>query len=266
MNLIMRSLQLDAEFVRLPLSKREIIDFLIKKYLLIIKNFLFRYKIGKSHIKIFRHNYYYYDKFGIAFLESVIVENRYLASYIKPNTQVVDVGAHVGEFNIFCKKILKTDKIISIEPIRESYVLLQKNTSQKTFNYAISTKKVVTMYTPDTTIMSSSLKGNIYQAKEKCHGVYLDNLEEIQKLKNIDLLKIDVEGGEYDVLRTAKETLKKTKYLFVEVSIQRLSTGDLFDVLRIIKNSCPKSEIRHIGKPFIISGNPICVDMLIKCS
>lgn len=266
MNPLMRSLQLDWGFIKLPLLVWEKTDFILKKYLLIIKNSLFGFKIGASHIKILGQNYYYYDKFGIAFLGSVLIENRYLTSYIKPKANIVDVGAHVGEFHIFCKKILKADRIISIEPVRESYLLLQKNTSQKSYNFAISTKKIVTMYTPDTTIMSSSLKGKNYQAKEKCSGIYLDNLEEVRKMKHISLFKIDVEGGEYDALRTAKETLQKTEYLFVEISIQRPSTGDMFEILDIVKNFCPNSKIIHVGKPFTISGKPICVDLLIKCS
>lgn len=266
MNPITRSLQLDLEFIQLPLSAWEIVGFLIKKYLLVIKNYIFGFKIGESHIKIFGNNYYYYDKFGIAFLESVIVENSYLASYIKPGATVIDVGAHVGEFNIFCKKILKAARVISIEPIQESYQLLQKNTSDKPLNFAISTKKIVTMYTPDTTIMSSSFKGSVCQGEEKSAGAYLDDIKEIRKIKHIDLLKIDVEGGEYDVLLTAKDTLKKTKYLFVEASIQRPASGDFFDILRMIKKIRPASKIIHVGRPFIISGKPICVDLLIKCN
>lgn len=266
MNPLIRSLQLDSEFIQLPLSVWEKTDFILKKYLLIIKNYLFGFKIGASHIKILGQNYYYYDKFGIAFLESVMTESRDLLPYVKPEATIIDIGAHVGEFHVFCKKILNAKNLISIEPIRESYLLLQKNITQKPLNFAISTKKMVNMYTPDTTIMSSPLKVKPYRKMEKCRGIYLDNLPEIRRLKNIDLVKIDVEGAEYDVLKTAKKTLQKTKYLFVEASIQRPAFGDLFDTLRVIKTYCPQSEIVNVGKPFTVSRKRPCVDLLIKCT
>ena len=266
MNLLLRSLYLDSQFIRLPLSPLQKVDFIVKKYLNIAKNYVWGLHIGKSHIKVLGQNYYYYDKFGIAFLESVLIENRYLTSYIKPGAVIVDIGAHVGEFHIFCKKILRAAQIISIEPVKESFLLLQKNIGQKPYNYAVSTKKNVIMYTPDTTIMSSSFRGSICQRQEECRGIFLDNLAEIRNLKNIDVVKIDVEGAEYDVLRTTKKTLTKTKYLFIEVSIQRPSSGNLFEILDIIKNYCPASKIIHIGRPFSIAGKPICVDILIRCN
>lgn len=266
MTLLTRSLELDREFIKLPISTSEKIDFILKKYLLIIKNHLLGFKIGSSRIKVFGKNFYFYDKFGIAFLESVLQENQILVKYIKPKATVVDIGAHVGEFHIFARKILNADRVISVEPIRESYSLLQKNASEETYHYAISTKSSVKMYTPDTTIMSSTLKGENYRAVEKSRGIYLDDLALVSKTKQIDLLKIDVEGGEFDVLCTARKTLQKTKYLFVEVSIQRPASGDIFNVLGKIKEFCPGSKLIHVGKPFLVSGKPMCVDLLFRCN
>lgn len=120
------------------------------------------------------------------------------------------------------------------------------------------------MYTPDTTIMSSPFKSEICREEEVCRGMFLDTLPQIRKLRKIDVLKIDVEGAEYDALYTARNTLKKTKYLFIETSIQRPSSGSLFDILRLVRNFCPKAEILHVGKPFIVSGKPMCVDLLIS--
>ncbi len=266
MQLLIRSLYLDIQFVSFPLPKWEIIIFLIKKYILLLKNIIFGFKPGQSYIKIFGHNYYYYDKFGIAFLQSVMIEGQCLTSYIKPNSIIVDVGAHVGEFNLFSKLILKALQVISIEPIKQSYLLLRKNAAGKTYNFAVSTEKNVIMYTHDTTIMSSSLKNGRAERTEKCQGIYLDNLEEVNKLKKIDLLKIDVEGAEYNVLITSQKTLKKTRYLFIEASINRPSYGDIHDILHLVKKSCPLAKLIYIGKPFIVFGKPFCVDLLIKCN
>ncbi|EKD94499.1 MAG: methyltransferase FkbM family [uncultured bacterium] len=264
MNLLLRSLYLDLKFFKLPISIFEKIIFIIKKYLIIVKNSLVNYKIGKSSITVFDHKYFYYDKYGIAFLQSVFTENIYLTKYIKPESIVIDIGAHVGEFNIFCKNILKTSRVLSIEPLSESYRLLIKNIDSKAFNYAISTHKTPTLYTPDTTIMSSVLKGDS-KKEEVCTGIGLDDIKEVKTLKKVNLLKIDTEGAEYNILLTAKKTLLKTEFLFIEASIQRLSTGDLFDIFRVIRKYCPKSSVIHVGNPFVLQNKTVCVDILFKC-
>ena len=49
-------------------------------------------------------------------------------------------------------------------------------------------------------------------------GVPLDTISKVPK---IDLLKIDVEGSEYQILIGARKTLKKTRYVILEVSIEK---------------------------------------------
>ena len=52
-------------------------------------------------------------------------------------------------------------------------------------------------------------------------------IAEIKQLPAIDLLKIDTEGAELEVLRYGTQTLRKSKFLFIEASVDRPCSGDL---------------------------------------
>jgi len=53
---------------------------------------------------------------------------------------------------------------------------------------------------------------------------------ETSAVDRINLLKIDTEGSEMDVLRSAGELLDKTDVVLVEMSIFRKNTGNIFAV------------------------------------
>jgi hypothetical protein len=49
-------------------------------------------------------------------------------------------------------------------------------------------------------------------------AITLDEIPKSIKLKKIDLIKIDVEGSEYEILKGFEYTLKLAKYLIIEIS------------------------------------------------
>jgi FkbM family methyltransferase len=60
--------------------------------------------------------------------------------------------------------------------------------------------------------------------------ITLDLYTETRNIKNIDLIVIDIEGGELNAFKGAVNTLKITKNILTEVSIeQRFGNGPLFD-------------------------------------
>lgn len=133
---------------------------------------------------------------------------------------VVDVGANVGIFSLQVAMATRdTSEVLAVEahPVIASFlrrnILLNRFEKIKVVSKAVGADKE--------RVLLSNLRG------DDMNHVTLSNHNSIEveqitlddltiDYEEIYLLKIDVEGGEYQVLRGAKKTLKKTKYLLVE--------------------------------------------------
>lgn len=262
-NLILRSIQLDLQFLIIPkISFSDKILFIFSKYILILKNFVFGFKLGKSYIKIFSRKYFYDDKFGISFLQSLYVDNAFLKKYITRDGVVVDIGANVGQFNFFCKNYLKARKIYSFEPVKQTYKILTRNVEKNIYNYAITNKSSLHIYIPNTSLAASNFQASKNDQIEKVKCKKIDDIEEIQNESHIDLFKIDTEGSEYDVIQASRDIIKKSKYILIEVSITRKSSGTFLDTMTILKNIIPNVQLIYIGRYFENNGITEAVDML----
>ncbi len=172
-----------------------------------------------------------------------------------PNSQPItflDIGASVGHFSLnICKKY-KIEKGILIEPVSKLIPILENSFPDKKvfriINAAISDiNSEADFYVNDEfDSISSLLKIDIgkpelmaLNIKEpiptKIQTFTLDHVFTTQELTNIDLIKIDVQGAEHLVLKSAIETLKKTKMVYTEFSFKPLydQSSTFFDLYKI---------------------------------
>ena len=82
------------------------------------------------------------------------------------------------------------------------------------------------VFTEENTAVSSVVRSGMEAANEKSskyvevEAKTLDAFAAENKLETIDLLKIDTESFEYNVLKAAYNTLKRTRYLHIEISVE----------------------------------------------
>ncbi len=141
------------------------------------------------------------------------------------NPVIVDVGANIGQFSFSIGKLLKTAKIFTFEPNKNLIKKLTNNTKDfdvKIFNFGLGNKNESLPFYAST--ISSEWSSFI----KPDNSDYVEEVLEIKKgddilsdLKSVDLLKIDVEGFEYQALEGMEDTLKRTRYLLIESSINR---------------------------------------------
>ena len=159
---------------------------------------------------------------------------------------LLDVGASIGKFSIDFLKINPDLIVYAFEPIPESYAIL-KNTLKAFknihyFNTAVgnedgnigfnlsshhTSSSVLKMSETHKTAFPESSGVNITQVKIS----KLDSLIDVSELKEKRaLLKIDVQGYEFEVLNGATEVLKEVDILITELSFIELYKGQkLFD-------------------------------------
>lgn len=265
MNLLIRSLQMDWEFIFLEITMQEKIEFIFKKYSIYLRN-IFAARLGV--VKLFGYTYYFDDKYGLAVLQSTYNDNAFLKHFISKNAVVVDIGANIGQFRFFSEHFLKAKRVYSFEPIHTTFLTLKKNFPKRSINTAIATKKKLTFYIPELSVWASALPQENNVKKEIVIGMRLYEIRQVQNEKVIDLLKIDVEGAEQDTLLASRKIAKRARYILIETSIDRTANVNVFTLLEQFRRILPSVELVRIGRSY---NNPTthttgAVDLLFKNS
>ena len=169
------------------------------------------------------------NKSSLQLLESIFIQREY-ADYFPfyQNAVIVDIGAHKGYFTIFAALNTAADsEIICVEPVSSNFKILERNILQQGYKNILLLKAAVAAFdgqleihlshdTNHSLIGENPLSGKS-NAIEKVKAITLDSLISQYQLDEIDFLKMDCEGAEYDILFNATfETLKRIKILSLE--------------------------------------------------
>jgi FkbM family methyltransferase len=136
---------------------------------------------------------------------------------------VIDIGANIGNHTVYWGKITNVKRIYSFEPVKSTFNILSRNIeinnlNQKVMIYNVglsdrTSRGTVVYYLLDNiggTPVHKSDDGDIKLER-------IDNIKEINDEAAIDFVKIDVEGGEKDVLNGGVEFFNKYKpMVFIE--------------------------------------------------
>ncbi len=151
---------------------------------------------------------------------------------------VFDVGANEGKYTKLIHSVITNAEIYAFEPHYKTYKLLNENVKAiqnvKTFNIAVSDKisklKLFDYIEKDGSghaSLNSEIFSTVHKASTISHEVEaktIDVISEENKLKQIDFLKIDVEGHELEVLKGAKKMLSNKKISIIQFEFTQLNT------------------------------------------
>ena len=170
---------------------------------------------------------------------------------------IIDVGANIGLFTFYSKIKCPNAKIFSIEPDPKNFKLLLENRRHNNLlqdviplDYAItSDSNNNSFYLSDNPGWSSlyNTRGAKGGKMVRVKSLTLSSLLHHYKISFIDLLKIDVEGAEYDIILNDNFIEQcKIKEIFVEVDKNprdnRFKFSDLLDYLKINFDSITINE------------------------
>ncbi|TSC85744.1 MAG: FkbM family methyltransferase [Microgenomates group bacterium Gr01-1014_16] len=143
---------------------------------------------------------------------------------IKPDYNVVVIGAQIGVYTTLAAQKAYRGKVYSYEPFPESFALLKENVAfnglknVRAFNVAVSDSiKKKILYVSSSNTGAHSLFPDNTKRKLEVKTTTLAKVISDNKLKQIDLLKMDVEGCEYEIfLNASDKTLKKIRRIIME--------------------------------------------------
>lgn len=136
---------------------------------------------------------------------------------------VIDLGANIGEFSLIAaKKVGPSGRIIAVEPLAETLISLKKNMDLNGFqNYSILECAVgnklgkMSLYKKSesaTMGLLDPVKGEENMVETNQIDVKtIDSIITKEKIKKVGMLKIDVEGYEYEVLLGCQNSFKQKK-------------------------------------------------------
>jgi FkbM family methyltransferase len=154
------------------------------------------------------------------------VQLRVLEKFLKPQTVFVDVGANIGEFTIFAAKRVTQGRVITFEPVPFLFGELKANVEINKFknveliNKALSDRSGVV---PIFNERSQSFDDNIFTLAPGPNNRLVAQVETIRLddyigSKQINVMKIDVDGSELAVLKGGIETIQRCHpIIFIEV-------------------------------------------------
>jgi FkbM family methyltransferase len=133
----------------------------------------------------------------------------------------VDVGAHVGNHAIYFSRVLGMETL-AFEPNPVSFRHLEANIASNGLAGRCRARRAAVGAQPGRAhvIAASDVNSGLSRADPVADGeaelVTLD--DELPAGRHIDVIKIDVEGAEFDVLRGAERTLKEQRpLLYIEI-------------------------------------------------
>ncbi len=157
-------------------------------------------------------------------------ELNFLLSILTPDSVVYDVGANIGYHTTAFAS--RARQVISFEPNPQNFALLQQNTSGleqvTTYQTAVS-NTLGTGYIAD---FDPAVYGNFGHMTMSTSGVQVPciTLDSVNHAPP-DLIKIDVEGHEYEVLQGCMHLLKSRRPVVYYEAIETPNLGDIYRML-----------------------------------
>jgi FkbM family methyltransferase len=205
-------------------------------------------------------------------IREIFVEQSYAAHVdLPPDPVVVDIGGYIGDFSLYAVKRLGASRVIVFEPARENFEVLQKNVRLNNYERRIIAVNKAVANNPELTLNVQSLEHSElhvsaywYEGAEsrKLPALTLSQIFPAYGLATIDLLKVDCEGGEYDIFsQVPSEVFRRIQDIVFEwhaIEGYEPRLASLLDKLRregydlridgdIVSATRPRVEITHIA-------------------
>lgn len=173
------------------------------------------------------------------------------------NPYIIDAGANIGLSIIYLKELYPNAEIIAFEPDSKAFEALETNI--KTFGFKQVTLIKKALWNEETTLRFYAEGADGGRIATSDQHDQITNIETIRLRdflsRNVDFLKVDIEGAETAVLEDCEDLLHNVENMFVEYHSFLNQEQSLAKLLSILTKAGFRYQIQHIGvfsfHPFI---------------
>lgn len=127
---------------------------------------------------------------------------------IEHDWTVIDIGAGFGDFTVLAAREAPNGRVLAFEPFPDSYQLLQENLRRNQVPNATASPAAITANAREVSLDFSTFEPLQVKSDatavsgegERVESIALGALLEREEIAQVDLLKLDCEGCEYEVL------------------------------------------------------------------
>ncbi len=171
---------------------------------------------------------------------------------------IIDCGANIGLSIIFFNYLYPNAEIIAFEPDSAIFTVLEKNVRSfqirniELYQKAVWIEEKEIAFLPD-----GSVGGTIIPNGTGDGLVYVETIRLRDFLQQeVDFLKIDIEGAEYEVIKDNADLLVNVKNVFVEYHGKHGETQTLHKMLQILQRAGFRYHLKEanpVQQPFLVN-------------
>lgn len=177
---------------------------------------------------------------------------------------IIDCGANIGLSVIYFKKLYPNAIIEAFEPDPNIFAALSENVNNYNPDKILLHKKAIWINDDGIEFQSEGgFSGRIPKEGDsndliKVESARLKTI--LQKYDEVNFLKIDIEGAEYDVLKDCNLELKKVEHIFIEYHSHVSESQTLHEILSMLSELGFRYHIQEAfvrEKPYV-ERNSMC--------
>lgn len=222
--------------------QRQTASFLVKLRPEVVASFI-KKNLGFKRINLITEDGTFYvdiaSCLGYPLLKNGVYESgmvQVIKTYLKPGDMFVDLGTNEGYFTVIASQLVgNKGKVIAIEPQSRLQPIIKKNLNLNNCDNVtilqaiiLDTPKVASMYisTDMNTGSTSLVKTSRFSLpQEEVQGLTLTEVFQQQGITTCNLLKVDIEGYEYEAILGSRElfTSHRVKAIALELHPEHLA-------------------------------------------
>lgn len=169
-------------------------------------------------------------------LKEIFIEDTYKIEFDSQQPYILDCGANIGLSVLYLKRLYPFASITAFEPDEKNFELLQKNikgmTSVEGFKKAVWKENTILKFESSSTLSAriatdASPAGSVTETEATRLKDYLN--------KPVDLLKLDIEGAEYTVIKDCGNSISMAKNIFIEYHGRFEQQNELNEIFALLQ-------------------------------
>lgn len=170
-----------------------------------------------------------------------------MQEFVEPNDVLLEAGANIGYYVLLEASLLGGEgKIYAVEPEPNNISMLKRNVALNKLNKLVQINHMAFSDKKGKLPLYLTREANLHSFIKPRHENYktvlikMDSIDKfIEKRRNINFIRMDIEGYECKVIDGMKKFLKKKGplKLFIELHPHLVSKGDMVKLLTTLKKS-----------------------------